>query len=534
MLAQREPYGGWERPESAGADITLTQVGAGLRVEVEASGGLARIGLRWKQPLPVGAMVVGDAWERTYGDLEWRGVRPERPLPWLYLAHDRATGQTSGAGVEVRGGTFAFWTVDTQGVSLWLDLRAGDSPVQLGGRRLHAATIRAVRGVERPFAVQSALTGLLCSDPLLPDTPLVGANNYYYAYGKGFDATAVLRDARTIAELVGDHQVRPFGVVDEGWGQGGAADGRIVSAGPWHRPRRPQFGEMSELADGVRAECVRPGIWYRPLALESPPARGASTPRDDAYALDPSHPATVDQVSEDIGRFVEWGFELIKHDFSTYDAFGRWGSAMGPSITGRPWLPASESAPLRGWAPADDKLTNAEVLVRLYDTIRAAAGDAVLLGCNVVGHLAAGLTHAQRIGDDTSGLIWERTRRVGINTLAFRLAQHNRFFTVDADCVPSTLHTDWHKNRQFLDLVARSGTALFVSVAPASRTTQVDDDLSSALRLALDGGNPGGVEPLDWLHTTTPEQWRCGSDILTYDWLAEIGADPFEWAENNT
>lgn len=128
MLAQREPYGGWERPESAGADITLTQVGAGLRVEVEAPGGLARIGLRWKQPLPAGAMVVGDAWERTYGDLEWRGVRPERPLPWLYLAHDRATGQTSGAGVEVRGGTFAFWTVDTQGVSLWLDLRAGDSP----------------------------------------------------------------------------------------------------------------------------------------------------------------------------------------------------------------------------------------------------------------------------------------------------------------------------------------------------------------------------------------------------------------------
>lgn len=172
-----------------------------MRVEVEAPGGLARIGLRWKQPLPAGAMVVGDAWERTYGDLEWRGVRPERPLPWLYLAHDRATGQTSGAGVEVRGGTFAFWTVDTQGVSLWLDLRAGDSPVQLGGRRLHAATIRAVRGVERPFAVQSALTGLLCSDPLLPDTPLVGANNYYYAYGKGFDATAVLRDARTIAEL---------------------------------------------------------------------------------------------------------------------------------------------------------------------------------------------------------------------------------------------------------------------------------------------------------------------------------------------
>jgi hypothetical protein len=40
-------------------------------------------------------------------------------------------------------------------------------------------------------------------------------------------------DASTIADLVGDHVVRPFGVVDKGWAPGGAADGRIASPGPW-------------------------------------------------------------------------------------------------------------------------------------------------------------------------------------------------------------------------------------------------------------------------------------------------------------
>jgi alpha-galactosidase len=145
-----------------------------------------------------------------------------------------------------------------------------------------------------------------------------------------------------------------------------------------------------------------------------------------------------------------------------------------------------------------------------------------------VGHLAAGLVQAQRTGDDTSGRHWERTRRMGVNTLAFRLAQHGRLFTVDADCVPSTPQTDWALNRQLLDLVARSGTALFVSVDPSTRTDAVDADLGAALRIALDGGQPGGVEPLDWLASPTPSRWRCGDEVRTYDWMQSTGADPYD------
>ena len=27
--------------------------------------------------------VFGDAWERAYGDLEWRGIVPDRMMPWV-------------------------------------------------------------------------------------------------------------------------------------------------------------------------------------------------------------------------------------------------------------------------------------------------------------------------------------------------------------------------------------------------------------------------------------------------------------------
>jgi alpha-galactosidase len=209
---------------------------------------------------------------------------------------------------------------------------------------------------------------------------------------------------------------------------------------------------------------------------------------------------------------VGWGYQLVKHDFSTFDHFGRWGPEMGRQLTDA------------GWAPADRSVTNAEVLLGLYRTIREAAGEALVLGCNTVGHLAAGLVDVQRTGDDSSGKFWERTRRMSVNTLAFRLPQHGSFFSLDADCVPCTRSTPWERNRELLDLVARSGTALFVSVDPRCRDRAVDADLRAALRTALDGGEPGGVEPLDWLTTTSPRDWRVGPGRRRYRWLGPYGA----------
>lgn len=523
----------WAPPQTAGVRVDLVPDGLGLRVEVAARDGVSRVALRWAAPAPAGVRVLGDAWERSYGELGWTPLVPDRALPWTVLLHDAARGTTRALGTEVRGAALACWTADPDGTTLWLDLRSGGEPVCPGDRAVTAAVVREVAGGD-PLQTQRTLARLQCRDPLAPPTPLVGANNWYYAYGRGFGLDAVVRDARTVSDLAGDHPVRPYGVVDDGWSVGGVADGREASGGPWDRGRPQTFPAMAEAAAAIAAQGARPGLWYRPLLRREPPqgalagalvgsGRGR---RQDGWALDPSHPAVLDLVREDVARVRGWGFELLKHDFSTYDLLGRWGPAMGAS-------PAAD-----GWALADPSVTTAEALVGFYRAVREAADDVVVLGCNTVGHLAAGLVEAQRTGDDTSGLRWDRTRRVGVNTLAFRGAQHGAFFTLDADCVPSTPSTPWALNRRLLDLVARSGTALFVSVDPATLGAPggaVEADLAAALRLALDGGDPGGVEPVDHLDTSTPQRWRVRGtgQELPLPWGEELGADPFERLETS-
>ena len=41
--------------------------------------------------------------------------------------------------------------------------------------------------------------------------------------------------------------------------------------------------------------------------------------------LDPTVPEVRKKVVDDITRLRHWGYELIKHDYTTYDIFGRWG-----------------------------------------------------------------------------------------------------------------------------------------------------------------------------------------------------------------
>jgi alpha-galactosidase len=166
--------------------------------------------------------------------------------------------------------------------------------------------------------------------------------------------------------------------------------------------------------------------------------------RDPRHVLAPSVPEVRAYVRQTIQRLRSWGFELIKHDFTTDEIAGRWGFEMKNEMIAE------------GWAFADHSRTTAEIIRQLYVDIREAAGrDVVIIGCNTIGHLAAGTFELQRIGDDTSGREWSRTRKMGVNCLAFRAPQHGVFFAVDADCVGQT-KTDsvlWDKNRQWLDLL---------------------------------------------------------------------------------
>ena len=218
-------------------------------------------------------------------------------------------------------------------------------------------------------------------------------------------------------------------------------------------------------------------------------------------------------MQEGLRRLRGWGYELIKHDYSTYDILGRWGMKMGEEVTDA------------GWHFADRSRTSAEIILQLYRAIREAVGDAFLLGCNTMGHLGAGIFEAQRTGDDTSSRQWDRTRKMGVNTLGFRLPQHRAFFLLDPDCAPISKSVPLQMARQWLDLVSRSGTALFISADPATVSAEEKALLKNALALAA--RVQPEAEPLDWLETMFPAHWRFGNQRASFNWFGKEGVDFF-------
>ncbi len=497
--------------QGARVEIQLDD-GIRLRVALESQAPVKGLQLRWRGEFPASTRFLGDAWERAYGDLEWRGIVPERAMPWSFVATNGA--HSAGYGVETGAGALCFWRADGSGISLHLDVSNGSAGVQLQGRALDVAAVRFVEGDEGQSAFETAraLCRALCAKPRLPRAPVYGGNDWYYAYGQNSRAS-ILRDAEILSELAPSGENQPFMVIDDGW-QGCRAP---ENGGPWH-VSSAAFGDMNEVADAMRERGTRPGLWFRPLqTVANVPAswrfgkRGGKA-HIGGLALDPSVPEVFEFVAADIKRFGEWGFELVKHDFSMMDIFGRWGNSWGENPGGK-----------TPWHFADRTRTSAEIITAFFQTLRDAAGDEMLLmGCNTIGHLSAGVFELQRTGDDTSGHDWERTRQMGINTLAFRMAQHETFFAAAADCVGLTTQVPWELNRQWLDVLARSGTRLFVSADPKALGPAQKAALREAFARAATAQAP--AQPLDWLDTTCPRHWQCGDQTRSYRWSSEPDA----------
>ncbi len=491
-----------------GCTVLLSRAATSLSLSLEAPASrVERVRLRWQIPLPAEQLrVLGDAWERSYGDLGWREVIPERPLPWYFLTSDGD--RTHGYGVMTGASALAFWQIDREGVSLWLDVRNGGSGVSLGSRRLAMATVVSREGVagESPMSAARALCRQMCPQPRPSPGPIYGSNDWYYAYGNS-SAEAILGNADLVAELAPSGGPRPFTVADEGWAN------------------TAKFPDMAGLAASIRKRAVRPGIWIRPLRAGKDENRnlllpGKRFPRESEratnFSYDPTKPEALEKALQTVRQVRQWGFELIKHDFSTYDLLGQWGSAMGASPT------------LPGWSFEDRSRTNAEIIRDFYVSIRKEAGDAVVIGCNTVGHLGAGIFEGQRTGDDVSGKAWERTRRMGVNTLAFRLPQHETLFCADPDCIPLTAQIPWQLTRQWLDVVARSGVALVISPERGNLGPEQKSAIREAFARTVSAGPRAA--PADWLHTNTPNVWESTGKPAsqTYEWLEADGASPFE------
>lgn len=469
--------------------------------------GVSVVHLRWRARVDPRLLVLGDAWERSYGELGWRNLIPERVLPWYFATSNGD--ECHGYGVKTDACALCFWQVDEQGVSLWLNVCNGGEGVMLGQRKLTMATIVARRGVtgEESLAAVTELCKAMCARTSRPLQPVYGANDWNYSYGSS-TAETILRDTEFIATLAPSGGVRPFSVVDGGWENKTAA-----------------WPDMGKLAAGIRERAVRPGIWIRPL--EAPKSAGpellisdlrfgSRKDRAEGLAYDPTVPEAQEKIRDRVREAVGWGYEMVKHDFSTYDLLGQWGFEMGP----QPTLP--------GWSLHDRSRTNAEVIASLYALIRETAGDRVLLdGCNTVGHLGQGVFDMQRTGDDTSGRQWERTRRMGVNTAAFRLPQHGTFFCLDADLIGITDAIPWELNRQWLDMLARSGTSTIIAPGPPSRGPEQQAAIREAFQIAAGGGL--AARPVDWMETSAPTRWRRTGDASEriYDWNGAEGASPY-------
>lgn len=494
-------------------DISVEISGGDLRdIYVTASKtALKRVVMRWKTQIKSGSLILGDHWERGYGDLEWRGIVPDRVLPWYFLLYDGAV--TCGLGVKTRANSMCFWQVNNDYITLVLDVRNGASGVMLAGRKLKAATLVTYSGSGQESAFKAACNfcKTLCDKPLLPSSPIYGGNNWYYAYGNS-SQEQILEDSRLIASLSELAENKPFMVIDDGWQ---TLHSESFNGGPW-TCGNVKYPDMPGLSDKMRQIGTRPGIWFRPLlTMDNVPDEfllpvERFTSAEYGRFLDPSSEYALQIIGDDVKRIRSWGYEMIKHDFSTYDVFGRWGSQMKSELTNE------------GWHFGDRSRTTAEIILGLYDCIREAAGDALLIGCNTIGHLAAGTFELQRTGDDTSGRQWERARKMGVNTLAFRMPQHGSFFEADADCVGVTDQIPWNLNRQWLHLAANSGTALFVSADPKSMDKQKEKDLMKAFQTASQ--KHPAAEPLDWLSNTCPARWLINQQEVTYTWFEDAQA----------
>ena len=462
-------------------------------VEIQSpQSNLSEVTLHWKRPGNSFSTIMNDAWERTYGDASWHKPSASEILPWYFLEFNGKN--TDGFGVKTGAATFCSWQAVRRELSLTMDTRNGGNGVLLGDRKLIAAEIVTIKSLpgESSFKTLRRFTKVMCDKPRMPAKPVYGINDWYFTYGNNSEKL-IVQLTEMMAPMADGLENRPFSVIDAGWFIASPSSPNDTSS--WgDRMDQPnaKFGDMSRVAEKIKKAGMRPGIWTRPLCGSYKDPKSLMLPlikgRGENYPiLDPSIGENLERIKNYFKLYNTWGYELIKFDYTSDDIFGRWGFSMLKD--------KSMSPP--GWQMHDNTKTNAEIIGNLYKTIREAAGATYIIGCNTFSHLSAGLFELNRTGDDTSGNEWDRTRKMGVNTLAFRGAQQGAFYAVDPDCVGLTTKIPWNKNKQWMELVAKSGTTLFISAQPEATGPEQKAFIKECFRLASQNLPLG--EPLDWM-----------------------------------
>ena len=106
----------------------------------------------------------------------------------------------------------------------------------------------------------------------------------------------------------------------------------------------------------------------------------------------------------------------------------------------------------------------------------------------------------------------------------FPLCQNNAFYSVDADCVGILEdNIDWKLNRQWLDLLSKSGTPLFVSIQPKKLNAVMKNDLRKAFH--INSVQQKNAEPIDWQYNNAPQEWIINGKKTAYDFVMDSYPD---------
>jgi alpha-galactosidase len=491
--------------------VNVKNSGSSIAIEIQAPKvSLSAVRLFWKLPMNDSSLILNDHWERTYGDISWHPSKATELLPWYFMEHNGNS--TNGFGVKTGAASFCGWQIANEKLCLTLDILSGGNGVQLATRKLLAAEIVTIKNNfgETAFATARRFMKMMCANARLPKQPVYGINDWYFCYGNNSEKL-IEQHTAMMAPMADGLSNRPFSVIDAGWFMPPPGKTDVSSWGDNMDTPNTKFGDMSRLAATIKTMGMRPGIWTRPLCASYKDAKSLTLPlikgrEKDEPILDPTITENIERVKDYFKLYKQWGYEMVKFDFTTYDILGRWGFEMMKDNT----MTAA------GWSMNDQSKTNAEIILHLYKAIREAAGEMYIIGCNTISHLSAGLFELNRIGDDTSGNEWERTRRMGVNTLAFRSVQQGIFYSTDGDCVGLTTKIPWVKNKQWMELVAKSGTPLFISAQPEAIGSEQKSFIKACFTSA---SQPLPVaEPLDWLENALPEKWKLNGKTETFDW----------------
>ncbi len=457
----------------------------------------------WEADFSRNALVLGDAWERSYGTLGWRPIGEPAFHPWYFAVKDGENVQCFG--MKTAPASICSWTLTPKSISLLMDVRCGCLDTLFDGRRVLLAQLLHLEGTENAHVLLQKFCGMMCDKPVLPKTPFYGGNDWYAASGVNtFESVLELSDI--LAECAEGLKNRPYQTIDAGWQlcHHWHLNEEYIG-GPFRYPN-DKFGDMKRMADAIKERDIHPGIWIRPLqTVEYLPEETYLRKKGKVKVIDPSHPYSKEKLAGDIRTLRQWGYDLIKFDFPTYDIFGKYGFSMNQSV-------------VEGdWAFYERHKTSAEIILEYYKLTADAADGALINACNSLSHLSAGLFPIYRIGDDSSINKFETTLKMCVNTLAFRGVQHNHFYSADADCVSITGNGLWEgKNSEFLRLLSYSGTPVTVSIETAFYSKEIREAVSNAFAL---GSEPHEVaRPLDWEENRIPRHWQTFDGEKTFNW----------------